>query len=131
MIAFLTQDKGGGNGRPQSAEAQRPVGGAAFTWVAAASIGGPLALAALNVPGIVAGASASAGLAVVATAVVFAFPLAIWLRYARDVSGSGGLYSFVEAAAARPLRCCTSVPGCRCSSEGSWHGRLGLSAEGC
>jgi hypothetical protein len=62
-----------------------------------------LALAALNVPGIVAGASASAGLAVVATAVVFAFPLAIWLRYARDVSGSGGLYSFVEAAAARPL----------------------------
>ena len=37
----------------------------------------------------------------VAAAVVFGFPLAIWLRYARQVSGSGGLYSFTEAAAGR------------------------------
>jgi amino acid transporter len=34
---------------------------------------------------------------------VFALPLAIWLRYARQVNGSGGLYSFVEAAAGRPV----------------------------
>jgi amino acid transporter len=37
----------------------------------------------------------------VAAAVVFAFPLVIWLRYARHVNSSGGLYSFVEAAAGR------------------------------
>ncbi len=46
-------------------------------------------------------AADSAGLAVLASVVVFAAPLAIWLRYARDVSGSGGLYGFVEAAAGR------------------------------
>jgi amino acid transporter len=34
---------------------------------------------------------------------VFALPLAIWLRYSRQVNGSGGLYSFVEAAAGRPV----------------------------
>jgi amino acid transporter len=33
--------------------------------------------------------------------VVFAVPMAIWLRYARHVHGSGGLYSFVAAAAGR------------------------------
>ena len=54
-------------------------------------------------PGIVAGASASAGLAMVAAVIVFAFPLAIWLRYARQVNDSGGLYSFVEAAVGRPV----------------------------
>jgi amino acid transporter len=32
---------------------------------------------------------------------VFAFPLAIWLRYTRHVNGPGGLYSFVAAAAGR------------------------------
>jgi amino acid transporter len=37
----------------------------------------------------------------VAAVIVFAFPLGIWLRYAREISGSGGLYSFVEAAAGR------------------------------
>jgi amino acid transporter len=103
VITFLTGDKGSRDGRPQSDEARRPVGGRAFTWVAVVAIGGPLALAALNVPAIVAGASASAGLAVVAATAVFAFPLTIWLRYARDVSGPGGLYSFVQAAAGRPL----------------------------
>src|SRR5262249_57169282 len=67
------------------------------------SFGGPLALAALYAPTIVADASASAGLAMVAAAVVFAFPLAIWLRYSRQVSGSGGLYDFVESAAGRRI----------------------------
>jgi amino acid transporter len=37
----------------------------------------------------------------VAAAAVFAFPLAIWLRYARHIADSGGLYAFVEAAAGR------------------------------
>jgi amino acid transporter len=64
--------------------------------VAVASFGGPLALAALYAPGL---ANASAGFTMVAAVVVFAVPLAIWLRYARQISGPGGLYSFVEAAA--------------------------------
>jgi hypothetical protein len=34
----------------------------------------------------------------IAAAVAFGFPLAIWFGYARHVSSSGGLYSFTEAA---------------------------------
>jgi amino acid transporter len=79
----------------------RPVSGWAFAGVAVTSFGGPLALAALYAPSIVAGASASAGLAMVAAVALFAVPLAIWLRYARHINSSGGLYSFVEAAAGR------------------------------
>ena len=37
----------------------------------------------------------------VAAVAVFAFPLVIWLRYARQVNGAGGLYAFVAAAAGR------------------------------
>ncbi len=77
----------------------RPVGQWGFTGVAVTSLGGPLALAALYAPSIAAGASTSAGLAMVAAAVAIGFPLAIWLGYARQVSSSGGLYSFTEAAA--------------------------------
>jgi hypothetical protein len=80
---------------------ERPIGPWAFTGVAVASFGGPLALAALIAPGLVADASDSAGLEMLAAVVVFAAPLAIWLRYSRHVAGSGGLYSFVEAAAGR------------------------------
>jgi amino acid transporter len=69
--------------------------------VAIASFGGPLALAGLNAPALVSDASSAAGLAMVAAVVVFALPLAIWLRYARHISSSGGLYAFVEAAAGR------------------------------
>jgi amino acid transporter len=39
----------------------------------------------------------------VAAAVVFTVPLAIWLRYSRQVNTSGGLFGFVEAAAGRPV----------------------------
>ena len=65
------------------------------------SFGGPLFLAALAAPGLVAGASSSAGLEMLAAAVAFGVPLWIWLDYAREVSGPGGLYSFTEAAAGR------------------------------
>jgi amino acid transporter len=65
------------------------------------SIGGPLALAALVAPGVLADASGSAGIVMVAAVVVFAAPLAIWLRYARHVPSAGGLYAFTEAAAGR------------------------------
>ena len=79
----------------------RPVGPLAFAGVAVASFGGPLALAALAAPGLAADAAESSGLAMIAGAVVFIAPLAIWLRYSRHVTGAGGLYSFVEAAAGR------------------------------
>jgi amino acid transporter len=91
---------GGSDGRPGSTS-ERPIGTWAFTGVAVASFGGPLALAALNAPGLVSDASASAGLAMLAAVVVFTVPFAIWLRYSRLVSSSGGLYAFVEAAAGR------------------------------
>jgi amino acid transporter len=77
------------------------IGPWAFSAVAVASFGGPLALAALSAPGLVADAGDSAGLAMLAAVVVFAMPLAIWRRYSRHVSSSGGLYGFVEAAAGR------------------------------
>jgi hypothetical protein len=73
----------------------------AFAGFAVASLGGPLALAALGAPALAADAADSAGLAMVAAAVVFGLPLGIWLRYSRQVNGSGGLYAFVEAAAGR------------------------------
>jgi amino acid transporter len=79
----------------------RPIGRVAFLGVALTSFGGPLALAALYAPTIVAGASASAGLAMAAAMVVFVVPLAIWLRYSRRINSSGGLFSFVEAAVGR------------------------------
>lgn len=79
----------------------RPIGSWAFAGFAVASLGGPLALAALAAPGLAADAADSAGLAMIAAAVVFGLPLAIWLRYSREINGSGGLYAFVEAAAGR------------------------------
>ena len=83
-------------------ESGRPVGLWPFLGVAVTSLGGPLALAALYAPSIVADASASAGLVMLSAAVVFGVvPLVIWLRYSRHVASSGGLYAFVEAAAGR------------------------------
>ena len=58
---------------------------------------------ALYAPSIASGAASSAGLAMVLAAAAFGFPLAIWFGYARHVSSSGGLYSFTEAAAGRPV----------------------------
>jgi amino acid transporter len=84
--------------RRQGAPPLRPW---AFTAFAVASFGGPLALAAQGAPGLAAGAADSSGLAMLAGAVAFTVPLAIWLRYSRLVNGSGGLYAFVEAAAGR------------------------------
>ncbi|MCF3964611.1 hypothetical protein [Streptomyces fuscigenes] len=80
---------------------RRTVGPWAFLGVTVASLGGPLALAALYAPSIVADAGGSAGLSVLAAAVVFGFPLAIWLRYSRDIASAGGQFAFVEAAAGR------------------------------
>ncbi|HEY3087359.1 MAG TPA: hypothetical protein VGJ59_04765 [Jatrophihabitantaceae bacterium] len=83
---------------PDAGEAP-PVRTLPFLGVVIASFGGPLALAALYAPSILTDASASAGFAMVAAAVVFAVPLLVWLRYSRHVATSGGLYGFVVAAA--------------------------------
>ena len=81
---------------------RRSIGGIAFLGVTVASLGGPLALAALYAPAIVAGKpSGSAGFVAVAGSVAFAVPLAVWLRYSRSIADSGGLYAFVKAAAGR------------------------------
>lgn len=65
MTTFLTRITGTSAGRPPRTAGARPASGWAFAGVAVTSFGGPLALAALYAPGIVAGASASAGLAMV------------------------------------------------------------------
>jgi amino acid transporter len=80
---------------------QRTLSSGGFLAIAVVSFGGPLALAALYVPGLVDDVFGSAGLVTVIAPLVFAFPLLIWLRYAREISSSGGLFSFVEAAAGR------------------------------
>jgi hypothetical protein len=79
----------------------RPISLWGFTGVAVTATGGPLALAALYAPSIAQNAESSAGLAMVAAAVVFSVPIWIWLSYAREVDAPGGLYGFVEAAAGR------------------------------
>jgi len=80
---------------------RRSIGPWAFAGVAVASFGGPLALAALNAPGLAGPAADSAGLSMLLGAALFALPLLVWLRYSRHVTSSGGLYAFVEAAAGR------------------------------
>src|SRR6202451_2420518 len=107
MTTFLARVTGSGAGRARpddeatSVGPAKPLGQWGFAGVAVASLGGPLALAALYAPSIAGGAASSAGLAMVVAAAAFCFPLAIWFGYARHVSSSGGLYSFTEAAAGR------------------------------
>lgn len=83
------------------AAATRPIGSPVFLAVALTALGGPLALAALYAPQVVADATGSAGLVALAGAAAFLFPVAVWLRYARHVAGAGGLAAFVERAAGR------------------------------
>jgi hypothetical protein len=66
---------------------------------AVASIGGPLALAAIYLPG--AGDPRSAGLFALLGAALYALPLAVWLRYSEEIVSAGGLAAFVEAAVGR------------------------------
>jgi amino acid transporter len=86
-------------GRP--GDPDRPIGEWAFAGVAIASIGGPLAIAGLIAPAIAGDSVGSGGLEMLVALVVFIAPLALWLRWSREVSGPGGLYGFVEAAAGR------------------------------
>jgi hypothetical protein len=83
------------------ATAGRPLSPALFCGFAVASIGGPLALAVIYVPG--AADMRSAGLVTLLGAVIYAAPLAVWVRFSRDVVSPAGLAGFVEAAAGRRL----------------------------
>ena len=91
----------GGRRERAGRDSSRPLPAWAFTAFAVASFGGPLALAASGAPSVVGDAAGSSGLAMLAGAVVFLVPLAIWLRYSREVTSSGGLFAFVEEAAGR------------------------------
>jgi amino acid transporter len=57
----------------------------------------------LYAPQMISGADGSAGLAALAGAVVFAFPLYVWVRYARREASSGGLYGYVRTAVGAPI----------------------------
>jgi amino acid transporter len=81
--------------------ARRPIGLWGFAAVAICSFGGPLALAALGAPSLIGDAGQSAGLAMLVAVAAFLVMLTIWLRFSEHVSGAGGLYAFVEAAAGR------------------------------
>jgi len=78
-----------------------PVSPLLFTGLTVAATGGPLALAALYVPGVLTDTSGSAGLVVGLGVLLFLPPLLVWLRYSRRVVGPAGLTGFVEAAAGR------------------------------
>jgi amino acid transporter len=80
-------------------EDSRPIGTVGFLGVVIASLGGPLALAALYAPTIVDDTTASAGFVTIAAEVVFGLPLLVWLRYSKHIASSGGLYAFVKEAA--------------------------------
>jgi hypothetical protein len=69
-----------------------------FAGLTIAATGGPLALSAALVPGLLGEAQSSAGLVVVLGTALFAPVLIIWLRYSAFVVSAGGLYSFVAVA---------------------------------
>jgi hypothetical protein len=81
---------------------RQPVSPPLFYGFAVASIGGPLALAVIYVPG--AADMRAAGLVTVVGAFLYAAPLSVWLRFSRDVVSPAGLAGFVEAAAGPPAR---------------------------
>jgi len=81
----------------------RSIGGLPFLGVVVSSLGGPLALAALYVPALVADVAGSAGWVALAGSAMFAVPLLVWVRYAGRLAGPGGLYDYVAAGGGRTL----------------------------
>jgi hypothetical protein len=69
-----------------------------FLGLATASIGGPLALVSLYVPG---ADGSTLGLTTTLAAIVFLAPLGIWYGYSNRVASRAGLTAFVDAAAGR------------------------------
>ena len=89
------------NTSPERARQALPIPRPLYLGLAVASIGGPLALAALYLPGAAGSSLPSVGLTTALAAAVFVAPLAVWLGYSRQVASSGGLAAFVDAAAGR------------------------------
>jgi amino acid transporter len=77
------------------------VPGSIFLGAVIASIGGPLALVAIYLPGAAGGGLAAAGLTTVLAVLVFLAPVAIWLGFSERIASPGGLTAFVEAAAGK------------------------------
>jgi hypothetical protein len=75
--------------------------GSLFLGAVVASIGGPLALIALYLPGAADDALGASGLTTLLALLVFLAPLAVWLGYSERIASAGGLAAFVEAAAGR------------------------------
>jgi hypothetical protein len=69
-----------------------------FLGVATASIGGPLALVSLYIPG---AAGSSTGVTTALAALVFFAPIAIWSGYSSRIASRAGLTAFVDAGAGR------------------------------
>jgi amino acid transporter len=80
---------------------EAPISRLLFLGLTVAATGGPLALAAVYVPGVLGDAAGSAGLVALLAAAAFVPALLVWLGYSRQIAGPGGLYAFVEAAAGR------------------------------
>jgi amino acid transporter len=92
-------------GPPQAPATARPVSLPLLVGFTVAATGGPLALASLYVPGAVSSLK-SIGLVALLAAGLFAVPLTVWYRYSEHVVSAGGLFSFVEASAGRPIALC-------------------------
>lgn len=80
---------------------QDEVRSSVFLGAVVASIGGPLAIVALLLPGAAGNGIRAAGLTTLLAILVFVAPLAIWLGYSERIASAGGLAAFVEAAAGR------------------------------
>jgi hypothetical protein len=76
----------------------RPIPRPIFYGIAIAAVGGPLSLAAFNVPQALGDQMSSSGLLVLIGIAAFAFPVIVWRRYAEKIASPGGLFSFVRAA---------------------------------
>ncbi|HEY7857894.1 MAG TPA: hypothetical protein VIC82_05290 [Candidatus Nanopelagicales bacterium] len=101
---MLTPEEIGAPGARAVRRADRgPLTTALFVGLTVTATGGPLALAALNVPNLLGDAYRSAGLVAVLGALLFLPALVVWLRYSAQIVAAGGLYSFVEAAVGRPV----------------------------
>lgn len=82
---------------PDSARAGSRIPPSLYLGFAVACIGGPLALAAIYVPG--AADSRSIGLVTIAGALLYACAVTVWSRFSEDVVSPAGLAGFVDAAA--------------------------------
>ncbi|MBO0707867.1 MAG: hypothetical protein J2P44_05830, partial [Candidatus Dormibacteraeota bacterium] len=97
MATSATREAAGTREGPVSGSGLSPL---LFAGIVVASIGGPLALVALQIPASSEIASRVPWVTLAGT-VLFLAPIAVWYGYARRIASAGGLTAFVEAAAGR------------------------------